>query len=223
MLTDKRLIIFSDFDGTFVKKDIGYRMFRHFSGGINGSLVDAWKSGQLSSRECLLQEAAMVEATLGEIHEFLRGFDLTPGAMEFYKMTIEQGIPFYIVSDGVDLYLEHVLRQHGLGEISCFCNRGIIEGNRLRLEFPYDNDGCPRCGTCKGARIKEILGNDRGLYNVIFIGDGLSDICAIPQADILFARGDFLNYCHSHGADAIEYDDFFDILNYLGQSGHISG
>jgi 2-hydroxy-3-keto-5-methylthiopentenyl-1-phosphate phosphatase len=56
---------------------------------------------------------------------------------------------------------------------------------------------------------------------VVFIGDGLSDICATAHADIIFARGDFLAYCRRENLKAVEYENFFDILNYLRKTGKI--
>lgn len=219
----KRPIIFCDFDGTFVEKDIGYNLFRHFSGGKNLKLVEDWKKGLISSRDCILREAAMFNASLDEVHAFLADFKLSSGAREFYETVSEQNIPFYIVSDGMDIYIEYVLDNHSLKNMKYFCNKGAIRDRRLSLEFPFDNSGCERCGCCKGARISDLVGTSRPDWEVIFIGDGLSDICAVPHADILFARGDLLKYCQSQNVTAIEYGDFFDILDCLKKSGRVSG
>jgi 2-hydroxy-3-keto-5-methylthiopentenyl-1-phosphate phosphatase len=135
----RRTIIFSDFDGTFTERDVGYQLFRHFSQDRNMPLVEQWKKGLVSSRDCLLQEAAMVSPTLEEIYSFLDKFSLSAGVVEFYQTIKRRNIPFYIVSDGLDIYLEYVLKKHGLDEIRFFCNRGIVKDRRLVLDFPYDN------------------------------------------------------------------------------------
>jgi len=214
----KNAIVFCDFDGTFAAKDIGNRLFTHFSGGKNKELIERWKKGEISSRECLLGEAEMARLSVEDFHGFLDRCELRDGAEEFYQKITGAGIPFYIVSDGIDIYIEHILGRRGLNGIDYFCNRGRIAGNRMFLEFPYDNDGCQRCGTCKGARMARILEGLDTKPRVIFIGDGLSDICALPHADLIFARGDLLEYCRSHGYEAVEYRDFFDILSYLNKS-----
>ena len=222
-MNNRKPIIFSDFDGTFTDKDIGYRLFTHFSGGLNQSLVGDWKKGLISSKDCLLKEAEMIRTALYDIHSFLDAFSLSSGAMEFYQTVKQQKIPFYIVSDGVDIYIDYVLKKHGLEGIRHFCNRGEIRDGRLIINFPYDNDGCVRCGCCKGARIRDLVRENRPSWEVIFIGDGLSDICAVPKADIIFAKGDLLEYCRAENATAIEYENFFDILNHLKESGRIFG
>ncbi len=222
MVTGKP-IIFSDFDGTFAEKDIGYRLFSHFSRGENQKFVDSWKKGQLSSRDCLLLEASMIRVSLDDIRSFLNSFRLAPGAAEFYTAIKGGNIPFFIVSDGVDIYIEYILRKYDLGEIDYFSNRGIVRNGRMQVEFPCDNRGCVRCGCCKGARIIDFADENRAGWTVIFIGDGLSDICAVPNADIIFARGDLLQFCRSKNLAAIEYEDFYDILKRLKKAGLISG
>ena len=222
-MKNQRPIIFCDFDGTFAEKDIGYRIFRHFSGGANDSLVTSWKKGQITSRECLIKEAQLIKITTDELFEFVDQFQLRAGAEEFYRATIKNNIPFYILSDGINLYIDQILEKYQLAEIKYFSNRASIKNDRMTIEFPHDNYNCPRCGCCKGARIKDIVGDDRSDRQIIYIGDGLSDICAVDFADLIFARGDFLKYCHQIGKVAVEYTDFFDILEYLGNTGIISG
>jgi 2,3-diketo-5-methylthio-1-phosphopentane phosphatase len=223
MMVTGKPIIFSDFDSTFAEKDIGYRLFSHFSRGKNQKLVDCWKKGQLSSRDCLLMEASMIYASLDDIRSFLNSFRLAPGVTEFYAAIKGGNIPFFIVSDGVDIYIDYILRKYDLGEIEYFSNRGIFQNGRMQIEFPHDNRGCVRCGCCKGARIIDLVGENRAGWTVIFIGDGLSDICAVANADIIFARGDLLQFCRSKNLAAIEYEDFYDILKRLRNAGIISG
>ncbi len=216
---EKKPIIFSDFDGTFTEKDVGYRMFSYFSNRRNQKLVEDWKKGLISSRNCLLKEAAMLDNSLEDIYTFLDDFKLAPGVADFCKIVKNQDIPFYIVSDGIDIYIDYILNKFGLGEIKYFCNRGAVLNNRLQLEFVYDNYDCQRCGCCKGARIIDRVGKENKDWNVIFIGDGLSDICALPQADVVFARGDLLDYCREKDINAIEFGNFFDIIVCLREFG----
>ncbi len=218
-MSEKKPIIFCDFDGTFTEKDIGYRMFSSFSDRQNKNLVEDWKRGSISSRDCLLKEAAMLNSSLDEIYAFLDDFKLAPGATDFYALVRNYDIPFSIVSDGIDIYIDYILNKYGLGEIKYYCNRGTIRDNRLHLEFVYDNYDCLRCGCCKGARIIDQVGSEKKNWKVIFIGDGLSDLCAVPHADIVYARGDLLNYCREKDINAVEYGNFFDIINSLRESG----
>ncbi len=221
-MTDKKPIIFCDFDGTFTEKDVGYRMFKYFSKGRSDAIVKEWKKGLISSRECLHREAEMIRVTPKEIFDFLDNFTLRDGAIDFYRKVKANSIPFILVSDGIDIYIDYILNRFGLGEIRRYCNKGIFKGNKLYLEFSSDDNECKRCGSCKGVRIKEIMENTSD-HEVIFIGDGLSDICAVPYAGRIFARGDFLKYCNLNNISAIEYRDFFDILKHVENFGYLAG
>lgn len=214
-MSRKKRFIFTDFDGSFCEKDIGHRIFRHFSDGKNSALVEEWKKGRISSRQCMLKEAELINATEEEVLSFVGQFRLSPGATELYAYAFREGIPFYIVSDGSDIYIKEILRKYNLSGIPFFSNRVRIKGGRYIIEFPRNNNGCTRCGSCKGARIAEIVGLDRSKSEVVFIGDGLSDLCALPQADIIFARGDLLDYCRVNKIPAFAYKDFYDILKHI--------
>ena len=214
----KSRIIFSDFDGTLCEKDVGHHIYTHFSNGENLKYVKMWGQGLISTRESLTNEAALLDVSEKDIFQFLEQFKLRVGATDLYAFTKSSNIPFYILSDGSDIYIKYILEKYKLDEIKYYTNKATIENNRFTIEFPHDNGACTRCGCCKGARINEIVGENRGDVEIIFIGDGLSDICALEPADIIFARGDLLDYCHSNNIKAYEYIDFFDILNWLKTS-----
>jgi len=53
---------------------------------------------------------------------------------------------------------------------------------------------------------------------VIFIGDGLrSDSCAAEKADTVFARSRLLEHCRNNGIEAIEFEDFHSIAEYISE------
>ena len=67
--TGKRPIVFSDFDGSFCEKDVGHRIYKHFSGGKITPLIAEWKAGKISTRDCMRREAAMVSFGIGRLRE----------------------------------------------------------------------------------------------------------------------------------------------------------
>ena len=62
-----KLALFTDFDGTISKRDVGYSLFHHFSDGKNDLFLPDWKEGRMTTRECLLKEAELVTATKAEL------------------------------------------------------------------------------------------------------------------------------------------------------------
>ncbi|MCK4573669.1 MAG: MtnX-like HAD-IB family phosphatase, partial [candidate division Zixibacteria bacterium] len=188
-------LIVCDFDGTVSRRDIGYNLFHHFSGGRTEELIPEWKAGTLSTRECLRREAAMVTATPEEIYAFLDQFELCAGFAEFVDACRSNGAPLVIFSDGLDFYIEYILKRFGLSDIPFSANRGRLVDGGITVEFPHENRDCRQCGYCKGERIERLRDSYSGPTEVIFIGDGYSDTCATRVSDMIFAKKDLKDYC----------------------------
>ena len=207
--------IFCDFDGTVSRRDIGYHLFRHFSGGRNEELVPLWKERRITTRECLRREVEMVEAREEDIYRFLDGFELSPGFADFVARCRHRRVDLTILSDGMDFYIDYVLSRHGLGYLPVVANHGFFEEGRLAISFPYGNASCERCGSCKGERIREYRRRCGEAIRAVFVGDGYSDICAVEEADLVFAKKDLERYCRGHDIPFTQYGDFTDIIQHL--------
>jgi 2,3-diketo-5-methylthio-1-phosphopentane phosphatase len=213
--------IFCDFDGTISRRDVGYNIFRHFSGGQNELLLPDWKAGRLSTRDCLRQEAAMVKATPDELYRYIDQFELNAGFHEFVSTCVRNEIPLHVASDGLDFYINRILEKNNLAHLSVVTNKAILENGGITVEFPHDNISCKRCGICKGERIQEFRRQTNGEYKIIFIGDGYSDACGAREADIVFAKKDLEQYCERQNIDYFPYDTFFDVADRMGKLGHL--
>jgi len=212
--------VFTDFDGTVARRDIGYHLFNHFSQGRNDELVPLWKSGELTTRECLLREAAMVHASPEEIYRFLDQFELNHGFADFVQQCRDNDIDLVILSDGLDFYIHYVLKRHGLSGLNVTANRGSLVDNGVNVTFPYDNSSCDRCGSCKGERIREYRLRHPGV-TALFVGDGYSDACGVAEADLVFAKKDLEHYCLKHNIDHVKYDTFVDVSRHLVERGYM--
>ncbi len=209
------ITVFCDFDGTISRRDIGYNIFKHFSHGKNDELLPDWKSGRLSSRECLLKEAEMSPVTAEELFPFLDQFKLDDGFPAFEKKCSENNIDLIILSDGFDLYINYMLKKNNLDRLSLITNHGWIENGFINIEFPHKNKTCTKCGSCKGERIREYRNANRETTRIVFVGDGYSDACATDEADILFAKKDLEKYCQINDIEYWPYDTFYDVIRQL--------
>jgi 2-hydroxy-3-keto-5-methylthiopentenyl-1-phosphate phosphatase len=217
-----KTVIFCDFDGTVTRRDVGYHMFHKFSDGRNEALIPAWKSGEMSSRECLLREAEMVEASRNDIYAFLDTFEMNSGFAEFVDLCRKNNVHLAILSDGLDFYIRYLLERHGLAHVPAISNIGRAEDNGITIEFPYPPASCGRCGNCKGERIAEYRRTVDGDRRVVFIGDGMSDTCAIEQTDLLFAKKDLARYCAQKNIPYTDFDTFLDVARVLIDRGYLT-
>ncbi len=213
--------VFCDFDGTISRRDVGYNIFRHFSGGRNELLLPDWKAGVMTTRECLTREAEMVKATPDELYRFIDQFELNDGFHEFVDACASSEIPFHVASDGLDFYIKYILEKNNLPHLSVVTNKARLENGGITVEFPHDNISCERCGICKGERIQQFRRQTGGEYKIVFIGDGYSDACGAREADIVFAKKDLEQYCQRHNIDYFSYDTFYDVVDRMIKLGHL--
>jgi 2-hydroxy-3-keto-5-methylthiopentenyl-1-phosphate phosphatase len=206
----EKIAILCDFDGTVAQDDVGDLLFNTFSNdGGPGDVIERWRRGEISSRECLEREAELVRARQDELDRFILKRKLDPYFKDFHDFAKKRGMEVVIMSDGLDYYIESMLIKHGLGEIDFFANRLKFNGDALEIEFPYyDMLGCQDCACCKTHHLYRY--RDQGYY-IIYVGDGLSDVCPCTAADLVFAKGNLLKYCRETGVNHIRYRNFRDI------------
>ncbi len=214
--------LYVDFDGTVTDQDVGNGIFKRFirpeltAQGWHDKIIDEWKAEQLSSLQCLTLECANSVATEDEMREELENYPLTPGFTETAHFCRDNGIPLMVLSDGLDYYIDFLLKKNGLDFVEYRANHLIFGSGTLGVEFPHSDYGCGKCGNCKRWHMRT---HNRPGEHVIYVGDGYSDRYAIKNADVVFARRDLEDYCKSEDIDHHTFADFFDVLSYL-ENGH---
>lgn len=208
--------IICDFDGTAAQNDVGNLLFHTFGDSRCLDAVDLWKEGKISSRECLIRECQTTHVTKSALEKFVDAQKLDPHFSDLALYAQSQQIAMEIVSDGLDFYIERILKNYHLdSHLKIRANHLIFVGeNQIRPEFPYFESGCGHCGNCKGHHVRRAKSDGS---RVIYIGDGLSDRCGAQEADIVFTkRGrDLLKFCRENRIAHFEFQDFSDVLNRI--------
>ncbi len=204
--------IICDFDGTVAQNDVGNLLFTTFADSRCHDIVRHWKAGRINSRECLIQECAIARASEIELERFALSQDLDPHFKAFVAYCESRGIEVEIASDGLDFYIDRIVRKYDLeNRVSVLSNRLVFTGSdTFRPEFPYFDEGCGRCGNCKGYHVRRARASHE---IVVYVGDGLSDRCGAREADVVFAKNgrDLQEFCRREDILFIAYDDFADV------------
>jgi 2-hydroxy-3-keto-5-methylthiopentenyl-1-phosphate phosphatase len=212
-LDSNKLVIFSDFDGTISLRDVGNRLFHHFSGGKSEEVVARWRKNEIDSRQCLIGEGeSMRDFSEAELLDFIDTFAIDETFHDFLRFVREFNLPLYLLSDGLDLYINRILKHNGIDDIPVLANTGQFAGTGLEFSFPYFEHTCGTCANCKGYHIRRL--RPAG-FTSVYIGDGKSDLCAIPEADIIFAKDYLAEYCRSKQIEFLPYDSFSAITETL--------
>lgn len=205
--------IFSDFDGTITPNDVGHQFFQTFAEPGWEELIERWKRGLLSGKECLTRQCAMTRVTRKQLEEYSDAQKIDPSFIDFVEYCKSKGYPILILSDGLDFYIQRILKNYKLDFLKFYSNKLLFQGeDKVAPEFPYYKFGCKFCGNCKGYHIRK---NRSPGERIIYIGDGYSDLCAIKEADLVFAKGDLLEYCQQNSLEAFSYENFHDVLEKL--------
>lgn len=94
-------------------------------------------------------------------------------------------------------------------------------GKPRAIEFPYANEACSRCGTCKSG----ILESCRADYGtILYVGDGYSDLCPAGKADLVFAKGILWTRLSAKARKGVrKYRSFRDVKHFLSGNGFERG
>ncbi len=201
--------VLCDFDGTIAEADVGSTLFRTYAGGRKWEeLIEAWKRGEIGSRDCLIEECRMTEVTRDEVISFAERFEIDRHFPDFARWCGERRIPLAVVSDGLDLYIERILERFGLSHLPLYANHLRFTDGGIEPEFPHFERGCGSCGNCKGYHVREYR---KAFGRVVFVGDGYSDRCALEEADLVLAKKGLAELCGSLGKPCIEVNGFREV------------
>ncbi len=200
-----------DFDGTVALEDVGNRFFATFATDRPAweAILADWVAGRCGGREVLARECALVDVDEARIARFVAGRRLDPAFAPFVLAARAAGGEVTIASDGLLTYIRPLLDRHGLADVVARSNGARLVGRRLEPAFGSPaGEGCGRCGTCKGAVLAAVAA---GWARTVFVGDGLSDRCAAPLADVVYAKDDLLVHCRARGIAARPFATFADV------------
>jgi 2,3-diketo-5-methylthio-1-phosphopentane phosphatase len=205
-----KTLIFCDFDGTISVQDIGHEVIKRFMDGNWKEIDEEYASGKIGSMLAYQKIASLIKVTPTEMADYalnLRAMD--PSFSEFYRFCRERDIDLKILSDGLDFYIDLILKRHGLDEIEFFSN--VIhfhDDSSVSIEFPLRNEQCAKCGTCKSFLLQQYRTDYK---KIIYIGDGYSDVCPAQYADLVFGKRVLYEQCRHKDIACIHYRDFRDI------------
>lgn len=223
-LPKRDIIIFSDFDGTIFMQDTGHILFdAHGCGAERREILDEQiKTGERSFKEVSEEMWGSLNVPFDDGFEVMKGaLEIDPDFRVFHDFCINNNIPFNVISAGLKPILRRVLDEF-LGKkqskhIDIIANDASIseDGKVWKPIWRHDTP----LGHDKAASIQEYRtiasseSEDGSVPLVVFVGDGVSDLAAAREADVLFARRGLRleEYCRDNKIPHISFDTFKDI------------
>lgn len=216
-------VIFCDFDGTVTEKDNILSIMNKFAAPGWDELKDAVLDRRVSIREGVGKMFSLLPVSLkDEIIEYaVENARIRPGFQEFLDFAYEEGIPVYIVSGGIDFFIEPIIESFG-PITGIFCNGSDFSQDTIKVEWPNSCDGqCSNdCGCCKPSIMRKL--DQSGTYRIV-IGDSVTDLEAAKQADYVFARDYLKIKCEEWRIPHTPFETFYDCIEALKTKAGVRG
>jgi 2-hydroxy-3-keto-5-methylthiopentenyl-1-phosphate phosphatase len=201
--------VFCDFDGTVCLQDVGQQFFQEFAGEKAEVSVQRLLSGEITMQEWFLELCdAIPSITRDELLKYVDQFSIDPHFPEFVRFCSDHDVSVTILTDGLDVYVERVLSNGGVGNVPFFSNHAEFNEGKLKASFPYADAECKMCGSCKR---NHMLNASADEDIIIYIGDGYSDRCAVRYADFVFAKRELIKHCQQQNISFFTFNYFNDV------------
>jgi 2,3-diketo-5-methylthio-1-phosphopentane phosphatase len=219
-----KLAVLTDFDGTITRTDVGEAILEEFAPAEWGEVKELHRAAKIGTRESILRQLAFartreekvfaiaIRRGLPEMLQFVdRIAELDDTFREFVAFCRRNGLLLEVVSEGLDLYIGHLLEKWNL-DLPVRTNHVILDGGRVRIEYPFADATCTLCRTCKLLRLFQL--RNQG-YRIAYVGDGHSDLCPAIEADLVFAKAELATLCKREAIAYSAFDRFADVQKHL--------
>lgn len=211
-----KLVIFCDFDGTITIQDNIISIMKKFAPPEYLPIKENILGQKQSIREGVAEMFALLPASLKDqiVSYLLEQAQIREGFAEFVSYTRKHNLPLYIVSGGIDFFVEPMLKEFGPFS-DVYCNASNFSGETIQIEFPH---GCDEqctsqgCGCCKPSIIRQL--QDNNALSVV-IGDSITDLEAAKMADLVIARDFLITKCEELNIPYEPFENFRDVMNII--------
>jgi 2-hydroxy-3-keto-5-methylthiopentenyl-1-phosphate phosphatase len=203
-----------DFDGTVTLEDVSFLLLDTYVGREWRKHLDAYSSGDITVGAFNQKVFGMMKADKKTLTDFVLSsprVKIRPGFKELVNYCRKKGYNTVIVSNGLTFYIEALLKTMGIKNLEVHAAENTFYKGGLDVKY-LGPDGKEVDTGFKEAFTREL--RQQG-YNVIYIGNGTSDIFPARLAQQIFATEDLLRACQKEKLEHYAFKDFFDIIEIL--------
>ena len=207
-----KTIVQCDFDGTITQEDQSFLLLDAFASGNWRQLLREYREGRISVGCFNTRAFAMVKEDRQTLVDFVtHRVKIRAGFRELLAYCHKKGFQFIIISNGLDFYIEAVLRNIRVEGIEVFSAKAQFSSRGVEVQY-IGPDSIQLEDNFKDAYTRLFLRNG---YRIIYVGDGFSDISPAKQAHHVFARGELLSHFKEAKLDYTPFIDLNDVVNGL--------
>jgi len=209
-----QLVVLSDFDGTIVDIEMSDFILSKFAEGDWKTFDEQLERGEITLEECVQRQFAMVRVPEEVIiKELDKVASFRPNFGKLVEYCGARGIPFIVVSGGLDFVIRHFLELKGWSEsVDVYAGKAKYTNGSIKFDFP-------KLLNKHSVNFKDDLVRHyrRKGKAVAYIGDGISDYQAVKNADLSFVvkESKLAWYCKREDIPHMVFVDFQDVVDTL--------
>ncbi len=171
-----------DFDGTITKKDTLDFVAKRFFPDKYREWGKKIMEKEYTVREWLTAFEETFNVPKEEYDRALKELEIDDTFLEFIKNN-----ECAVVSGGFDYNIKEILARYlDTEKIKIYANELVyIDNNKVVINKIHENKNCSSCAVCKNNILKKYREN---YDEIIFIGDGITDVCAAQISDKIYAK-----------------------------------
>jgi 2-hydroxy-3-keto-5-methylthiopentenyl-1-phosphate phosphatase len=210
----KKIAVQIDFDGTVTEEDVSFLLLDKYVGNEWRIFLDEYSAGDITVGTFNKKVFGMMKADKKTLTDFVltsSHVKIRAGFKELVEFCREQGYKPVIISNGLTFYIETLLKTLNIKGLEVHAAENTFNNDSVAVKYLGPD------GKEVDAGFKEIYTKDlrKQGYNIIYIGNGTSDIYPARLAQQVFATEDLLKACEKEKLDCHPFQDFFDVIEEL--------
>ncbi len=209
-----KLAIQLDFDGTVTEEDVSFLLLDTYVGSVWREHLVEYTEGRIPVGTFNKEVFSLMKADRKTMTDLVLSSDrvkIRPGFQEFFSYCNQEGIKTVIVSNGLIFYIEAILDKLGLNSVEVYAAQNRF--GRDGMEVAYIGPGGTEMEVGFKESYTELLEKDG--YDIVYVGNGASDIFSARRAKHVFAIDELLKCCREEKVPCTPFTDFFDIIKGL--------
>ncbi len=202
------IVVQCDFDGTVTAVDLAYGLREAFAPDGWTAMEDDFQAGRCSIEENITKQFKRINVSEKDIEDFVLGnVVLRPEFGEFVAYCRGVGLKLVIVSSGLNIYIDMILKLLDLDDLEVHSGKVTIESSGIDVTYSGP-DGQRIESGLKEAYVGHY--KEAG-HTVVYVGQALSDVAAADAADYVIARSTLAEHLAEQGSPYHKFDTFQDV------------
>lgn len=202
------LAVFCDFDGTITIGEHFVELMYTLAPQAAGRIIPEMLAGRTTLAVGVREILESIPASeVPRCEASYAAAQIRPGFGPFLGELHRQGIPFIVVTGGLEEMARRVLQPY-LPWIAGIHGASLrVEQGRVRVDSRWEGDG----ELVSKVRVARSYGAQR----IVAIGDSITDLCLAEVADVVYARARLAEELHRRRRPFIAYEDFAEIQRHF--------